>query len=172
MKTAIRWPLACNILRKTRKELSQFVASGLITCRVESCASGKIKNWYDAREILDFARDRILEQPPPAKRAGAWYRAYEKWVMNSLRRIQGFADELGISPKGEGELSLPKYLTSGEAAKSLEVSAQTIRRWYVQGKLRGELSKSGRLRIAGDDVKSILEKMNREASAMVQGERT
>ena len=49
-------------------------------------------------------------------------------------------------------MDMSRYVSIGEAAKSLGVSVQTLRRWDIDGKLVAERTPGGRRRCRADDV--------------------
>ena len=61
---------------------------------------------------------------------------------------------------------LPETMSVEEVAKLLDVSHETVRYWYRQGKLRG-FKKGGRtspIRITTESVERYLEELRRQAS--------
>lgn len=50
---------------------------------------------------------------------------------------------------------MSRYLSIGEAAKSLGVSVQTLRRWDIDGKLTAERTPGGRRRYRAEDVSTF-----------------
>ena len=63
-----------------------------------------------------------------------------------------------------GSDARPRYLTSGESARLLNVSPKTVNRWAAQGLLPCIVTMGGHRRFRRDDVEKALKTMSGDAS--------